>query len=604
MNVLQSSIVAAVESNPAPLACSGLPSGPLGSRLLILMFGGLAGGFLALAWSLLIEFTFARLATLFWLAMTSLAACAFYLASNDTLLRALCIEDADFKMFFVPISATATVALLGLFIAAQVQRSQIGVRRPGLIVTSVMATVVANLVAWFHSDAASDIVMAVSAVLALGFAAMTRRMTQDRPLGDMLRITAMLAAYCLVYHITHLNRILGNKPLVGDVGSALELGNAFLALIGLTVLIMWFKQSGTRRFAARSVLARWQAKEHVRLSREVKKQTDALNLALAYAEEKNRQKVQTLGYVGHDLRAPMATVLGYVRLLRSARQAPNVGHLNAIERSVLYQLSLIDDVLDYAKTELQPLHMAPAPTSISELLDDLVPFARILGRTHHNRFVYQPPEQLPAQVLIDGTRLRQVLLNLLSNASKYTLRGTFGLTIDVQLNPEMSACRFTFSIQDDGIGIDMAHQASIFDAFNQLERTSGGVGLGLFIAERIVEALGGKLHLESELGKGSTFSFSTEVVVTDARLVRAKDYLDEDFDLDPPDTVAPDSEHPPASVRLELAMLARDGQITSIEEWLQTSMLTYPEFDGFYHEVREALAVLDLDRLETLALRS
>jgi len=601
--LLQSSIITATGVNAAPFACTGFSASPLNSRLLILLFGALAGGFFALSWSLMLEFLFARIAPIFWLAATSLAACCFYLASNAALLQALCIEDFTLKLYFVPISATATAVCLALFIAAHVQRSNITLHRPRLLLGIVLLAVVANLIAWFHSDGPSDITMMVSSLAALIVATQAQRISQDRPLNGMLFVTAVLVSYYLCFHIGHLKEFFGNTPLVGNVGKASELGSSLLALMGLTVLMMWFKLTGTRRFAARSVLARWQAKERVRLNREVKKQTEALNVALAYAEEKNRHKVQTLSYVGHDLRAPMATVLGYVRLLRSTHQAPNAAHINAIERSVLYQLSLIDDVLDCAKAELQPLNIAPAPTSMSELLEEVIPFARTLGRAQHNRFVYHPPERLPAQVLVDGTRLRQVLLNLLSNASKYTLRGTFELTLEMRPNADQTSCLFTFLVKDDGIGIDMAHQASIFNAFHQLERTSSGVGLGLFIAERIVEALGGKLHLQSMLGEGSTFSFSIQTVVTDATMLRANVYDDEGFVPNLP-VISSSAELPPASVRLELAMLARDGQITSIDEWLASSMLAHPKCGSFYSEVREALAALDLDRLERVALRT
>ncbi|WP_423460209.1 sensor histidine kinase [Ottowia sp. VDI28] len=231
-----------------------------------------------------------------------------------------------------------------------------------------------------------------------------------------------------------------------------------------------------------------------------------LNVALADAKAKDRQKVEVLGYIGHDLRAPLATISGYSSLLLAEARDNQRKLLQTIQRSVKYQLGLIDELLGYAKSELQPLTVQAAATDLLHLLDDISEYAVALCSQRNNRFHYHVSDQLPRRIDADGKRLQQVLLNLLSNAAKFTHDGT--VTLSVTAKPEGSACALYFAVSDTGIGIDLDQNVDIFGAFQQIQATNGSTGLGLFISQRIVSAMGGSLSVASVPSQGTTFSFA------------------------------------------------------------------------------------------------
>lgn len=377
--------------------------------------------------------------------------------------------------------------------------------------------------------------------------------------------------------------------------------NPVVAILGLAfnlvVLTAWICHVAQQRKAAQSALVTLQQTEQDRLREEVARQTTALNEALLYAEEKGRHKTQALGYISHDLRAPLATIAGYTRLLDKgdARQAE---HIQAIERSVGYQLDLIDELLEYTKEELQPLTIAPAPTGVPALLEEIASYAKALCADQYNRFTYAALTPLPANVLIDGRRLQQVLLNLLSNAAKFTYHGH--IRLNVEAIREADAWLLRFSVSDDGIGIDIDEQTSIFDAFRQLQRAQGGVGLGLYIVQHIVQGMGAELRLRSAVGQGSTFSFQVRVQPCDEEALVTAPIIR----LQEPPTQVPARilDSPPADRRLELAKLARDGRLSDIETWLDGLEQARPGHTSFYDETRRLLDTLDFERIETLAL--
>src|SRR5690606_13076235 len=192
------------------------------------------------------------------------------------------------------------------------------------------------------------------------------------------------------------NQLLRKSESLGLIeGLAMPFGmdihpNPIVALVGLgtnlAVLAAWIHQMAVQREAAHRELAQWQQQEQDRLRAEVDRQTRALNQALEYAEEKNRQRMQELGYVPHDLRAPLATIAGYTRLLQQAPATERDQHIHAIERSVSYQIALVDDLLEFAREELQPLQIEPTETDLQSLLDDIGGFASALAARQGNRF--------------------------------------------------------------------------------------------------------------------------------------------------------------------------------------------------------------------------
>lgn len=293
-----------------------------------------------------------------------------------------------------------------------------------------------------------------------------------------------------------------------------------------------------------------------------------LSTALADAKAKDRQKVEVLGYIGHDLRAPLATIRGYSKLILT--EAPEKQHklVQTIQRSVKYQLDLIDELLEYTKAELQPLAIQPTVTDLPLLLGDISEYAIALCSQQNNQFRYHASDRMPRQISLDGKRLQQVLLNLLSNAAKFTHDGV--VTLSITARPDGEACALHFAVSDTGIGIDLNQDINIFGAFQQIQAASGSTGLGLFIAQHIVSAMGGSMSVASVPGQGTTFSFGLSAPVIDASdadwpVVAQPETASSKHS---PESTAPQNVIPEDQALDELANLALHGRLTDIEHWI------------------------------------
>ncbi|MDN7591002.1 sensor histidine kinase [Burkholderia seminalis] len=380
--------------------------------------------------------------------------------------------------------------------------------------------------------------------------------------------------------------------------------NPVIAIVGLAthllVLAAWIHHVGRQRTEARKRLEHWQLTEQDRLRDEVARRTVALNDALQQVTTHMQQKIETLGYVSHDLRAPLSTINGYAKLLLQSATRSQARLIRSIDRSIRYQLTLIDELLAFTKAELQPLGVAPDATDLPGLLDDIGHYALALCAQQDNRFVYRPTTPLPRTVSIDGMRLQQVLLNLLSNASKFTRDGT--VTLSVHAAREGDAWRLLFEVADTGIGIDISGSRDIFRAYQQVQAVNGGTGLGLFIAQRIVGAMGGELAVASQPGVGTAFSFPVvapalgHALVPVSELVRRFHPGDEAA----PGHVAPAMDGPPDDALDALILLVRDGRLTDIEAWLG-EVADEHGYAAFVQRVREHLDTLDLHAIEKLA---
>lgn len=328
-----------------------------------------------------------------------------------------------------------------------------------------------------------------------------------------------------------------------------------------------------------------------------------LSAALNDAQTKERQKVELLGYIGHDLRAPLATITGYSDLLLADADENQRSVLRNIQRCVKYQCDLIDELLEYAKAELLPLSIHPAATDLPHLMEDISEYAIALCAQQNNRFRYHPSAQLPRQVSLDGRRLQQVLLNLLSNAAKFTRDGV--VTLSVIAQQDGTDCTLHFAVSDTGIGIDLQKNADIFGAFQHIQSASGSTGLGLFIAQRIVTAMGGSLSVTSSLGQGTTFAF-----VHTVSLVPSADpgWLSvERREVTPTPSVPPSLTLDAAldeSALDELASLAMHGRLTDIEQWMERHAGGVAQQAPFMALVRERLERLDFPGLHALALQA
>ncbi|HKT65137.1 MAG TPA: sensor histidine kinase [Burkholderia sp.] len=380
--------------------------------------------------------------------------------------------------------------------------------------------------------------------------------------------------------------------------------NPVVAIVGLAthllVLAAWIHHVGRQRTEARKRLEHWQLTEQDRLRDEVAKRTVALNDALHQVRTHMQQKIETLGYVSHDLRAPLSTINGYAKLLLQSATRSQARLIRSIDRSIHYQLALIDELLQYTKAELQPLGISPDATDLPGLLNDIVDYAVALCAQQDNRFDYRPLTPLPRKLSIDGIRLQQVLLNLLSNASKFTRDGT--VTLSVGAYPDDGAWRIVFEVADTGIGIDIGKTTDIFRAYQQVQAVNGGTGLGLFIAQRIVRAMHGELAVSSQPGVGTSFTFQIVAPAIGHALIPASALVRsfEPVEPDEPPRAAHAMRCPPPGALDELAVLASEGRLTDIEEWLGQHAHA-PRHAEFVQAMRERLDALDLHAIERLA---
>ena len=236
-----------------------------------------------------------------------------------------------------------------------------------------------------------------------------------------------------------------------------------------------------------------------------------LRRAKESAEAATRAKSEFLANMSHELRTPLNGVLGYAQLLQRD-QTLNFGHreaLDAIARCGSQLLDLINDVLDLSKIEAGRLEIEEAPTDLSKLITDVRYVVAEAAARRGLRLSVEVGPDVPQLVVIDGRHLRQVLLNLLGNAIKFTPTGNVELTIAREAETQLR-----FDVTDTGVGIEPESLTKIFAAFAQTRTgtAAGGTGLGLTISDRLICKMGGVLKVESTLGVGSRFWFTLPLV--------------------------------------------------------------------------------------------
>lgn len=243
-------------------------------------------------------------------------------------------------------------------------------------------------------------------------------------------------------------------------------------------------------------------------TRALSQSNEQIRLALVAAEAAERAKTNFLTNVSHELRTPLTSILGYADLLTSPDLSTQqrAEFLQHVRRSGRHLLALINDLLDIARIESGELTITPRPTSPLQLLEEVASMLRpqIATRPIRLESIVVPP--IPETVHLDPDRVRQVLMNLLGNAIKFTEHGSVTLRMSLVAG---AAPMLRFEISDTGPGIDPAQVEAMFETFSQRDastsRRHAGLGTGLPLARRLVTALGGRMQVESRIGVGSTF---------------------------------------------------------------------------------------------------
>ena len=247
-----------------------------------------------------------------------------------------------------------------------------------------------------------------------------------------------------------------------------------------------------------------------------------LELSKTKAEQALKARADFLSTVSHELRTPLNAINGITHLLLEEEpKKSQLDYLNSLKFSGNYLLTFINEILEINRIESEGIEVEQLSFNLKELTENLQNSLKELAIINNNRFSIQLDPTMPSQVVSDPTKLSQILLNLINNALKFTKNGEVQVTTKV-LDTQDDKINIEFKVADTGIGIPEDKLESVFDSFSQgsieINRKYGGTGLGLSIVKRLIEIMGGRISLASQVGNGSSFT-----VVLPFRISKADD---------------------------------------------------------------------------------
>jgi len=297
-----------------------------------------------------------------------------------------------------------------------------------------------------------------------------------------------------------------------DAKNAMFILGGFAITLGIiiTVFIVRFTDSQTRKVDQTMKKLR---ESHDMLEQRVEERTRELAIARDEALASNKSKNAFLANMSHELRTPMNAIIGYSELLED--EAIEYEHdyltpdLKKIQGSAKHLLSLINGLLDLSKIDAGKIDLDPVEFDIPVLINEVQSTISPLLIGNNNKLLVTCPDNI-GNLYTDNMRLRQILINLLSNATKFTHDGTISLKVERYMS--ISGTGISFSVSDTGIGISDEYMDRLFDDFSQADssttRNYGGTGLGLTISRRLCKLMNGEISVKSKLGEGATFTVS------------------------------------------------------------------------------------------------